>query len=296
MTSYYLWMLGSALICTGWYAFLARKLRKHVPLAIATLLLGGVLGAVGAKMVYYLTQLDFMLANGWLQSLVNPDPAEWCFLGGAMGAGLGAYLAAKITRVQPAAALDALAPAGALMVALARFGGYFLQEAMIGLGEYLEDPALCFFPLAVVNEWEEYYLAVFMIEGACALIVTALSLGCFRQKRFVRTIFYLCLPQIICESLHSDSISWLFVRVEQLMSMLVIAGVILLYIRWMRPAKGWPALAVCAACAGLFVGVEFALDKTSWPIPLIYGAMLLGLAVLAATEIIAFRKVKANLE
>lgn len=292
MTSYYLWMLGSALACTGLFVFLSRKLRRHVQLSLITLVLGAVLGTVCAKLVYYLTQIDFMIANGWLRSLVNPDPAEWCFSGGAIGAVLGAVLAARITGVKPSAALDALAPAGALMAAMARFGGYFLQDAMIGLGEYLEDPALCFFPLAVVNEWEEYYLAVFMLEGAWALIVAALSLTCFQKKRFARTIFYICLAQIFFESLHSDSISWLFVRVEQLLSMIVIAAVILLYIRWMRPEKGWPALAVCVVCAGLFVGVEFALDKTSWPIPAIYGAMLLGMAALAVTEIKTFGKIR----
>jgi len=289
MTNYYLWMLASALVCTALYAFLARKLRKPA-LAPLTLVLGVVLGAVGAKLVYYVTQIDFMIANGWLRSLVNMDPAEWCFFGGAMGVALGAYLAAKLVGVKPMDALNAFAPAGALMVALGRFSGYFLQEAMIGLGEYMENPALCFFPLTVVNEWEEHYLAVFMLEGLCALIVTALSLGCFREKRFLRTVFYLCLPQIICESLHSDSISWLFVRVEQLLSMITMAVVLLVYTIQMGKRKlRWLPIAVCAACAGLFVGVEFALDKTAWPIPLIYGAMLLGMAVLAVTEVKSHR-------
>lgn len=294
MHSYYLWMLVSALVCTALYCFQARKLPRVLPLL--TLVLGTVLGTVCAKMVYYLAQIDFMIANGWLQSLLNPDPAEWCFFGGAMGVCLGAYLAAKLMKIQPAAALDAFAPGGALMAALARFGCYFLQDAMIGLGEYVDAPALCFFPLTVVNEWDEHYLAIFMLEGLCALIVTGLSLGCFKQKRFIRTVFYLCLPQIICESLHSDSISWLFVRVEQLLSMITMAVILILYMAWMGPGKlRWLPIAICAACAGLFVGVEFALDKTSWPIPLIYAAMLLGMAVLAATEIRAFRRVKERI-
>lgn len=294
--NYYVWMLLSALLCTALYGFAARNTRRAVPLCLLTLALGTVLGAVCAKLVYYLTQIDFMIANGWLQSLVNPAPTEWCFFGGAAGVGVGAYLAAKLLKVKPAAALDAFAPAAALMVALSRFAAYFLQEEMIGLGEYMENPALCFFPLTVVNEWEEHYLAVFMLEGLAALIVAVLALTCFKQKRFVRTVFYLCLPQIILESLHSDSISWLFVRVEQLLSMITLAVVVLLYLLWSaRSWKNWWPMLVCVACAGLFVGVEFALDKTSWPIPLIYGAMLLGLAVLAVTEIVTFRRVKAAL-
>ncbi|MBE5803581.1 MAG: prolipoprotein diacylglyceryl transferase [Clostridiales bacterium] len=293
MNSYYLWMLLSALVCTALYAVLARKLKHSVALALLTLALGAALGTVFAKLVYYLTQIDFMIANGWLQSLVNPDPAEWCFFGGAIGVALGAFLAARVLRVKPSAALDAFAPAGALMVALARFSGYFLRGDMIGLGEYMEEPALCFFPLTVVNEWDEHYLAVFMLEGLCALVVMALSLRCFKTRRFVRTVFYLCLPQIICESLHSDSISWLFVRVEQLLSMITMAAIMLLYMRWMHPCRTrWMPIVICVVCAGLFVGVEFALDKTEWPILAIYSAMLLGLVAMAIMETRFFRKLK----
>ena len=292
--SYGIWMIAGALICAAVYGLLARGLKRPA-LCWVSLGLSAVLGTVCAKLVYYLAQIDFMIANGWLASLVNTDPAQWCFFGGGIGVVLGVWLAAKWMRVSPAQALDAFAPAGALMAAIARFGAWFLQDAMIGLGEYLEDPALCFFPLAVRNEWDEYYLAVFMLEGLFALIVTVLALCRFRKMRFVRTVFWLCLGQIFLESLHSDSISWLFVRVEQLLSMLTVAAVLILYTLRMGPRpRRWLPLAICLMCAGLFVGVEFALDKTSWPIPLIYGAMGLGLAVLAVTEARTFRVLKIN--
>ena len=68
------------------------------------------------------------------------------------------------------------------------------------------------------------------------------------------------------------------------------AAILLVYTVQMGKRKlRWLPIAVCAACAGLFVGVEFALDKTSWPIPLIYGAMLLGMAVLAVTEVKSYK-------
>lgn len=293
MTPYYLWMLCSALVCTAAYCRLARSTGHALRLSLTTLLFSSVLGVICAKLVYYVAQIDFMLADGWAKSLVNPDPAQWCFFGGGMGAVLGAYLAAKLTKVKPMTALNAFAPAAALMAALARFGGYFLQEDMIGLGAYMEDPALCFFPLTVSNEWGEAYLAVFMLEGLYSLVVTGVSLGCFKEQRFVRTLFYICLPQIFCESLHSDSISWLFVRSEQLFSMLVLAGVLVLYTVQMGPKpRRWLPMTVCLACAGLFVGLEFALDKSSWPIPLIYAAMVLGLVVLAVVECKAARKLR----
>ncbi len=297
MTAYYVWMLLSAAACTALFYFLARRLTTRGTLCVLSLLLGLVLGTAGAKLLYYVAQISFMLADGWLQSLFNPDPAQWCFFGGGVGVCIGVCLAARLTRTSLMPALNAFAPAGALMVALARFGEYFLRNAMIGTGECIYDPALCFFPLTITNEWGEHYLAVFMLEGLCALIVAMLALTNMKEQRFLRTLFYVCLPQIFCESLHNDSISWLFVRVEQLLCMVVVMAVLVIYTirssgqrrRFLPPATG-------LVCAGVFVGVEFALDKSDWPIVLIYGAMLLGLAALAVAENKGFRMARAQIK
>ncbi len=293
--TYTLWLLCSALLCTalGCLLMQRRKLRRPLLLGAVTLLMGAALGTVCAKLLYYFAQIDFMIANGWLQSLVNPDPTEWCFFGGAAGVVLGTWLTARLLHEKPMALLDALTPAGALMAALARFGFYLLQDLMIGLGDYVEDPALCFFPASVVNEWGEYYLAVFMFEGLFALIAACLSLGCFREKRFLRTVFYLCLPQVICESLHSDSVSWLFVRVEQVLSMLVIGIVFLVYILQMRPScRLWLPITSWLGAVAVVVGAEFALDKSSWPIPLIYAVMLAALVFMAVAEVLTVRELR----
>ena len=287
-----LFLLLSGVICTLLFALRARKMPQVLPLCGLSLVLGAVLGTVLSKLVYYVSQLNFMIANGWLASLVATDPAQWCFFGGAAGVVLGVVLAARFTKVPVVKALDAFAPVGALLVTLAREAAFWQQDAMIAWGEYLENEALWFFPLAVHNEWGEYYLAVFMLEAMFALLVAVLALCCFKKHTFLRTVFYLCLGQIFLESLHSDSLSWLFVRVEQLLSMLVVVAVLVRYGLQLGKTPLWKMLAICVVCTGLFVGVEFALDKTPWPIPVIYGAMLLGLAALAVTEITAEKKLQ----
>ena len=45
-------------------------------------------------------------------------------------------------------------------------------------------------------------------------------------------------------------------------------------------------------CAGLFVGVEFALDKTNLPHILTYAVMIAGLAALGVMEHLGFKKIK----
>lgn len=293
MSAYYVWMLCGAGVCAGVFYLNARGLETRQRLCLLSLPLGIVLGALAAKLVYCFTQLSFVLADGWLFSLVNPEPAQWCFFGGGMGVCAGVCLAARRTHTPVMSALNAFAPAGALMAALARFGGWFLREELIGVGECVYDPALFFFPVTVVNEWGEHYLAVFMLEGLCALITAILALTCMKEHRFLRTLFYVCLPQIFCESLHNDSISWLFVRVEQLLCMVVVMAV-LVYYALRSPCKSLRFLPpiVGAACVALFVGVEFALDKTDWSVWLIYGTMLLGLFALAVAENVGFRQIR----
>ena len=63
-----------------------------------------------------------------------------------------------------------------------------------------------------------------MLEGLLTLGVFAVCIARFRKHRFLRSLFYLCLIQILCESLRSDSFTWLFVRVEQLLCMLCVPG------------------------------------------------------------------------
>lgn len=287
---YVLWMTASALLCAALTEWQARARLKRGGLGWLALLLGAPLGAVCAKAAYCLTQLSFVLAEGWWASITSASARTWCMTGGAAGVILAVTLAGKIRRVRVMDALDAFAPVGALLVALARFGCIFLQEEQVGWGMYTDAAALSFFPATIGNEWGERYLAVFMLETLCALAVAAGTVR-LRRLRFVRALYYLCLTQILCESLHSDSICWLFVRVEQLVAMLVVEGTLILYAVKAAPGKTrfLPPL-IGVGCAGVFVAVEFALDKSSLPILLLYAVLVVFLTVLAFAERRGFRQ------
>ena len=58
-----------------------------------------------------------------------------------------------------------MAPGAALALACSRLGEYSIGE---GIGPDVSVPGLCFFPMAVVNEWGEWKYAVFLLEALAA--------------------------------------------------------------------------------------------------------------------------------
>ena len=271
--------------------------------AVSAGLCGALLGAVCAKGTYYLCQIDFMIASGWWDSLISPDPEMLSFYGGAAGICLGTALAAKCGGCRPMDALNSFAPWGLLLGALVRFGEAFL--GMLGVGPYLEDERLCFFPLAkgfsYGDDWTEWYLAVFMLEGICLLAVAVFSGRKLKENRFLRSLFWLCLPQILLENLRLGSFMWFFcIRVEQLACMVCMFVILIIYgvrgggsvFSRMLPAG------IALLCAGLFIVCEFAMEGKIVFLQFLtqeacYALMFLGQIVLAVTEIRAFRHAKA---
>ena len=293
---YALWFLGSLVISLGLFAFMNRGKRG---LSLQCLLIGAfgaLLGGISAKMVYYLAMIDFMVMNGWLKSLMDTNMGTFSYYGGVAGFCLGIILTARLTRQKPMELLDAFSPAGLLLAALARFGEVTLDCVGVRDMLYWEHPEHCFFPLAVSNEYGEWLYAVFMLEGLLTLGVFAVCIARFRKHRFLRSLFYLCLIQILCESLRSDSFTWLFVRVEQLLCMLCVAGVMLVYcIKTPGVPRRWMPFVYCFPVAGLFVVLEFALNgKIPLSQGLCYGLMVAGMAGLSINEILAFRRMETN--
>ena len=299
---YIWWMTGSALICAGFHFFLTKGLKKRGLLTGLTLLLGVALGAVCAKLLYCALAPQYFLDDvrqfGLWQALVSDDMTKLAFYGGVAGAIFGAALCGVITGNGAMSALNAWAPAGALMAALARFGEGFLGT--LGAGRaHMDAEWTHFFLLAVPNSRRTvWYLAVYSLAGLAYLVVCAVSLWRFREKRFVRTLFYLCLPQIMLESLRNMSLIFHeFVRVEQLLCMIVMIVILVLYGVWAgkgQRGRFMPAV-LSMLIAGVFVAVEFALDgklgeslRYGYP----YAVMGLGLIALAALECRGFERLK----
>ena len=300
-TGYAIWMAVSAAACFGLFGLLGLKgTEKRQKLGWLCFGLGTALGALGAKAAYYLCQIDFMIAAGWQESLLSLNPEELSFFGGAAGVCFGVAAAAKICGARPVETLNRFAPWGLLLGAMARFGEVFLER--VGIGPYLENGGLCFFPLAVgftYGDWTEWYLAVFMLEGITMLILAAVSRWLLREHRFLRSVFWMCLPQILLENLRMGSFMWFFcIRVEQLACMVAMFVILLMYgARSAGQPRRFLEAWISLGCAGLFVVCEFAMEGK---IPLLrfmdqfacYAAMFAGQVILGAAEVTAFRKAR----
>ena len=256
--------------------------RKLKPAAlILTAGLGILLGLLCARLYYVLarisTFLDIGLENFF--ATADEDLKGWgsakgaAFWGAVGGVALAALLAGKITKEKVSALLDALAPSAALGIAISRFGEFSIGE---GIGPGVEDPALQFFPLAVRNQWDEWYYALFMLEGLVGLIIFALLMTRGRKlKDGYRARMFLILYascQIVLEAVRRDNfLRWLFVRVSQVASAAVLLGLIVFaLIRWAKKPResrmsGRKTAVNCALFALMvpaIIALEFAVDKS----------------------------------
>ncbi len=279
MSLYALSIWIGCLVGAGLFLWEGRKLKKNA--LILTLLLGTALGLLCARAYYVLARFDLFDEIGWENFFTTADEElmAWgtamgaAFWGAAGGVCLGALAAAKLTGVKVSALLDALAPSAALAIALSRFGEYSIGE---GIGPDVEAEGLFFFPLAVVNEWEEWKFAVFMLEGVFGLVIFLLLMTRGRGLRDgYRARMFLILyssAQILTEALRRDNfLRWLFVRVSQLASAVVLLGLLIFGIlRWARkkPEERMPKKQVVLCCVlfGMMVfavvALEFAVDKS----------------------------------
>ena len=276
--AYALWTAGAVLLGLALFALEGRKLGRGARAWTAALALP--LGLLGARAFYVLARLEFFVEIGGWNWLWPEDMfSDWgvatgfALWGAVGGCALAACLAGRITGQRTADILDALAPAGALAIGLYRFGEFWIGE---GVGPYVETEALCFFPLAIVNEWEEWKLAVFVMEGLAALVILGvLLLRGTRGRPGDRARLFLilfCATQIVLESLRRDSfLRWMFVRVSQLTAALVLAGLMAAAIvRWRRHPEREPLtgrrVGLCCGLVLLGVGatiaLEYAMDKS----------------------------------
>ena len=192
---------------------------------------------------YYLLMNNVIGGAILMGGLISFYPYENAMCGAVLGAMLAAVLTARLTGERPARLLDTLAPAGLLMIALARAAEVFSD---FGWGQVIENPTLCFFPVAAQDMFGQWHGAIFMLESVLALAVLAAVLLRRRSApggRFAFALVFWSMTQIFCESLRAETLRWGFVRVQQVQcavfALAVLAiGSVRAGLRGKRPAVG----------------------------------------------------------
>ena len=278
MNAYAVWV--AAAVAIGLTAFWMDAKRRGIPKAGWVILPAVVLGLIGARLLYVGVRIRWFTEIGF-ENLIWPVNEYHNYWGDAQGFGLwgavggvilAVWLVCRWQKVSAAAMLDTMAPWAALTIALCRFGEFWIGE---GMGPFVEDEALCFFPLAIADEWGGGRYAVFLLEGVLGLILFAVLMtrgqkydGGNRARLFL--ILYSAM-QIVPESLRQDNcLMWQFMKVSQLIGVLVMAGLMIAaLIRWKRsgrePERKTEMILCCVIfllCVGGCVALEFAMDKS----------------------------------
>lgn len=159
------------------------------------------------------------------------------FYGGLLGAMLALAIAGGKERIR---LMDAYSSPMALMVAFARIAeGCWGQ----GYGEYWyeESTFFCRFPFMAYDPYYEAWAwALFMAEAAVAVAIVLVITFQKRKHDGDSVLLFFGLyaaAQVVLESLRRDEfLRWGFVRVEELLSAVVILAVLILY--WVQSGKG----------------------------------------------------------
>lgn len=277
-------------------------------------LLGGLIGLFCSRLLFSLisyNRLFFDAMDGaWLGimpyfRLRDGGLSLFGFLFGWLIAGA---ILARSTQQPARTVMDWLALPTALLVATARFG-----EILGGMGYGEEMPqGLQFFPLSVMNSFEEWYLAVFMLEGFAALLIALylrrVDAGERKKDRaallgaqMLRLLILFSASQVFFESLRQDAYLRLesnaFIRVGQVLGALVlITALVILITRAGKDDRvrvgllGSSSLLFAALCAA---AAEFN-EKLPFPRELLYALSLSALSLHAWVELRAIRRVQSS--
>lgn len=291
---YGFWLAGGALLCFGLLLLLLGRQERCLPTALLTCVLAATSGIVLAKTVYVLCFVNVTLAYDGILSFFEMKAGSFSVFGGMTGAMLGALLSAKLLKMPAADLTDRFVPALAVFLAALRAGEVHLGT--IGVGSFVEaESPLARFPFAVQNTYGEHLYAIFLLEALFALLL-ALYLLLFARKWPVSIptelgLFFLALPQILCESLRLRCMRWGFVRIEQLLcGLLVLALIWYACKQWKGGRIRWLPVVLCITGLAGVALLEYALDKTDIPVSACYTLMTLDLIVLGTMEGLLVKK------
>lgn len=248
----------------SWFALLC------VPLAV-----------LFARIGYFLSSINWFREKG-LTTFFQFIRGGYILYGAMAGVLITGWLAAKISGEKPGRLLDAAAAPGALAICLCR-----MAECLVPLGYGFDveewfnpyvyassipwnDPSPLFhFPIALYLDgaWR-FFIAFF--EALTALMIFLIALRAKKRQsggRAVLAILIYAAFQIIWESMREDAVlRWGFVKVNMLLSALVIAAILLIcclrapagYKKPLRVILTWLGELILF---GVIIAMEFALEQ-----------------------------------
>lgn len=239
-----------------------------------------VLGVIGARVGYCLAAWDYVAQDG-LSFVLEFTRGGFMLYGALAGCVAALLIACRICKACPACAADALAVPAMVMIALCRLAeglveqGYgwpiadwFMEDTSMSLFTWADPSILYRFPFGVADYYGGYKWAVFVYEALVAIgIAIALSRLTVKRSggRAVMMVLLYAASQILCESLRQDSVlRWGFVRVNQVVGAVVIAGVLVLcfYLTEKRDVRKLVgSFLLMLLGMGLVMAMEFALEK-----------------------------------
>lgn len=288
-------LFGIRMYAFGLYVALG-ALFAVIVLAIAGRMLGLKKGTVPLTAVLsyicglVLSRVCFCLLNQELGQMTpvsfwpHLDGGGWSMFGLIGGVWLGGYISAKVMKEKPGRILDVLSLAVLPLIAAERIGENRIED--FDISRPLDSTFLHGTFLAVGED--EPCLATYYVAAAAAVIlfvVLAFRL-CRNGKPGNLTIEFLLLfgaSAIITESLRYDRfLSITFVGLQQIAAALMVAiGVILAARSSNRPKSVLAAAAIASLLlmVGAVIGLEFALDRTTWNKIMIYILMIITVGI-----------------
>ena len=296
--SFGLWIALGLLLAVLVLIFLNRRMKKPAGAAALQSVLCIACGCVLSRVLFGLldASLDQVMP---LWAMIRLNVGGYSLYGALAGACLAMWIAAKITKCRPAEYLDILAPAFLAFTACERLG----ESVIDGFGwsrglksGFLHQPWL-----AVVDDYETWYLMTWRVEFVIVLILLAvLIVDVLRPHKaghtFLKYMMLFGATQIIMESLRYDQHMTVrsFVRMEQIFSMVLLGvAVIILAVRQWKKCRGLAlaALVSIPAVTGIAVGIEFMIDRTDISRLLLYAVFIVLVAVPA---VLGFRLLKED--
>ena len=222
-----------------------------------------------------LTPLSF-----WLQL----NGGGWSMFGMISGIYLGGWISAILTKEKAGLILDSLSIAMLPLVAAERIGENRIED--FDISRPLDSTFLSG-SFLVVGE-DEPCLATYYVAAAAAIILFAILLYRFSRKDRegnVAVAFLLLFgaTSIITESLRYDRfLSVSFVGLQQIAAALMLGiGIIVAVRRCEMPSSKLAIASIISlpAMTGAVIGLEFALDRTTWNKIMIYAIMIVTVSI-----------------